>query len=247
MLGNDLSAKALVKSVNVSPYTKAVRKVYATGLQSNRLKAALPELQEVMDKMVEVIDTKRQKGPVDFQELCVRMTIDVIGAVALGTNLGGLDGSSRVYDLLIAAGHTTFSLAVDPFRAFLYKRLPFLKGVQEMKASIDAMTAAWDALTKEILARDDPSAGEQPIWHALRTMTDPETGRKIDFKSLLPDVATVATAGTDTTGHQISHIFALLASHPKRGRKARRIAQNMASMDLAAGLQPWKTSVTRPI
>ena len=214
LLGNDLSAKALIRSVNRSPYTKAVRRVYATALLCNCLRPAIPKLQGVMDKMIEVIEAKRQRGPVDFQKLCVRMTLDAIGVVALGANLGGLDGSSHMYDLLVAASHITFSLAADPFRAFLYKRLPSLKGVQEMKATIDAMTAEWDALTREILTREDPPAGEKPIWHLLRTMIDPETGRMIDYKSLLSEVASVVAAGTDSTGHQLSHILALLASHP---------------------------------
>ena len=174
----------------------------------------MSKLHGVMDKMVEIIETKRHEGPVDFQELCVKMTLDAIGVVALGANLGGLDGSRPIYKHMLDSFLVTRLRTSRPLQTFLFKHLPFLKGAREQQRTLDEMNADWDALTKEILARDDPPDGEEPIWQALRTMTDPETGQTIGYASLLAEVATVAVAGMDATGHQLPFVLALLASNP---------------------------------
>ena len=69
-------------------------------------------------------------------------------------------------------------------------------------------------LADEIFAREDPPAGEQPIWHCLKTLIDPETGKRLEYKSALAEMATVVVGGMDTTGHQLECILALLGSYP---------------------------------
>ena len=90
-----------------SSYVKAVRKIYASTFQSNQLKKAMPKFNRVMQKMIDVIESKRQEGPIDFQKLSVQLILDTIGLVAMDLNLGGLDGSRQILKKIIDAGYVS--------------------------------------------------------------------------------------------------------------------------------------------
>ena len=64
----------------------------------------MPSLHSVLDKMAKIIDKQRVNGPIDFQELCVKMTLDSIGVLAMDVNLGGLDNSRQLYQNLVMTG-----------------------------------------------------------------------------------------------------------------------------------------------
>ena len=219
MLGNKRSAKCLVHTLELTPYVKAMRRVYATGLQSNVLKAAVPKIQGVLDKMIEIVEGQRSEGAVDFQALCVKMTLDVIGVVAFETNLGGLDGSRAVYQGIIDVGHYLTSQIYNPFRVLYKKLFPRSKAAQQDEKLLDDLTAEWDKLMKEIIAREDVPGDGEPIWSGLKQFVDPETGKALVDDSFLTEVAFVVLAGMDTTGHQLAWILALLASNPDKAEK----------------------------
>ena len=48
----------------------------------------------------------------------------------------------------------------------------------------------------------------------MRSVQDPDTGRALEYRSLVAELATVVMGGLDPTGHQLSCILALLAASP---------------------------------
>ena len=220
MLGNKALAKCITNTAELTPYVKAVRKVYATGLQSNVLKAAVPRVHGVLDKMNEIIEQQRSTGgAVELQALCVKMTLDVIGVVAFDTTLGGLDGGSALYQGIIDVGHYLSTQSLNPFKALYRTLFPNSKVAQEYRASLHQLTAEYDKLTKEIIAREDAPGEDEPIWAGLKRFIDPETGEPLLYDSFLTEVALVVMSGMDTTGHQLAWILALLASNPDKVEK----------------------------
>ena len=224
-----MSAKCMINTAELTPYVKAMRKVYATGFQSNILKAAVPKVNGIMDKMVEIAEQQRREGAVDFQVLCVKLTLDIIGVVAFDTNLGGLDGSRPLYQDIIDAGYYVATQLSDPLKAVYGKLFPASKSAQEDKSMLNRLTAEWDKLTEEIITKKDvPSEGE-PIWVGLKKFIDPETGEPLLYESFLAEVALIVMSGMDTTGHQLAWILALLASNPD---KAKKLVEELTSCGL---------------
>ena len=229
MLGNKSSAKCLVHTLKLTPYVKAMKKVYATGFQSSTLKGAVPKVHDVLDKMVEIIEQQRCNGAVDLQTLCVKMTLDIIGVVAFDMNLGGLDGKGALYQGIIDAGYYATSQFNNPFRMLYNKLFPSSKTAQEDRKIQDELTAEYDKLTKEIIAREDASSEGEPLWLGLKRFIDPETGEPLTYDSLLTEVALVVISGMDTTGHQLAWILAILASNPE---KAEELVEELKSHGL---------------
>jgi len=214
MIGNDQTGKALFNDSQTKPYAKAVRKIYTTGFQSSNLKLAMPRLDAVFDKMIAVIEETRQKGPIDFQKLCVKTTLDAIGAVAFETNLGGLDGSRELYQLLIDTGHVALKKYLHSTKTTYASLFPMSEAGRQQAAIIDRLTAEWDRLVDIAMQREDPTDGSTPLWHALKHLIDPETNKPLTRKNLISEFASAVVAGMDSTGHQLSWILGLLASHP---------------------------------
>jgi len=214
MLGNDASVKSMAMSALPTPYVKAVRRIYASAFQTSRLKDAMTKMNNVIEEMFSVIESRRLDGPIDFQDLFVRMAMDAIGHVGLEMNLGGLDGSRDLHHLMLKAGYISLQRTRNLAMIISSRLLPASKGVQRQTAVIDKLMAEWEQLANEILQRELPSDGSVPIWLALRQLIDPETGQRIPFRTLAVEVATVVVGGMDTTGHQLGWLFALLAAHP---------------------------------
>ena len=215
MLGCEAETKCFAAESRTTQYVKTIRRVYTHGLQTSNLRAATPKIHSVLDKVIEIIEEKRQNGPIEFQSLCVRMALDAIGVTALDMELGGLDNSRQICKLLIDAGHICVKRGYNPLQWRLYALLPFLKGAQEENRTLSALAAEWDALTREVLSRPDPPAGEEPLWYALKSLTDPDTGRRLGQAELKAELAVLVLAGMDTTGHQLAFVLALLASSPR--------------------------------
>ena len=213
--GNDAQAKSLSTVHRVTPYVKAARMIYASAFQSSSLKAAFPKLMAALKHVEAAIDDEREAGPIDFQELCVKMTLDTIGLVALDANLGGLDGSREIHKLLLECNLIGFQRVFNFWTALCCKYFPNSPKIQQQEATIRRLTAEWDRLTAEISKYDDPPHGENPIWHGFKSLVDPETGKSIPYKSLRAEIAGIVLAGMDTTGHQLAWILAMLASHPR--------------------------------
>jgi len=215
LIGRSATAKSISKVSMPTPYVKAVRKVYTTASQTSNLRLAMPRLSQVMEKMINVIEDERSEGPIDVQSLFVRMTLDAIGATAFDSNFGGLDGSRDLYRMMLQGGYIFRDRLNNPLKSLYVKYFPKSKEAQRQNSVVDALTAHWKRLTEEFLSRDDPPNGEEPLWHVLINLTDPETNKPIAYQSLVSEVAGVVIGGMDSTGHQLGWLFGLLASHPQ--------------------------------
>ena len=198
---------------NLTPYVKKIRRIYASAFLGSHLKRMVPKLNSALDKMLEIIESHRKTGPIDLQRLCIRLTLDAIGIVAFETNLGGLDESSNLCQLLNEAAYIAGNRLINPFKKLKCKLFPKNAEAQRDNAIIDALTAEWVRLTRDILSRDDPCDGETPLWFGLKQLADPSAAEPLGFKKLMGEVATVVSAGMDTTGHQLCWALALLASY----------------------------------
>ena len=199
---------------NLTPYVKKIRRVYASAFLSSHLKRMVPKMNSALDTMLEIMESHRKTGPIEMQQLCIRLTLDTIGIVAFETNLGGLDESRKLCQLLDEASCIAGSRLVNPFKRLKYRLFPNCAEAQKDRAVIDVLTAEWARLTREILSRDDPQDGETPFWFSLKQLADPSAAEPLEFKNLLAEVAFAVLAGMDTTGHQLCWTLALLASYP---------------------------------
>lgn len=200
-------------------YVKAVRKLYAMALQMSQLRLALPKIQNLVDQMIQKIESERKQGPVDFQKLCVQFSLDTIGIVAFEKDLGGLNETTDIISALLEVGFVAREVATNSLRNLQCTLFPNSNHAKERKRRILKMCEEWDKVTKHVLDRPDPPEGETPLWYNLRTFIDPETNEKLPYEILRNEVASIIFAGMDTTGHQISWIFGMLASHPDIANK----------------------------
>ena len=214
MVGNDPTTKAVAGIRSLTPYVKKIRRIYASAFLGSHLKRMVPKLNSALDKMLEIIESHRKTGPIDLQRLCIRLTLDAIGIVAFETNLGGLDESSNLCQLVDKTGCIAFDRLMNPFKRLKRRLFPKSAEAQKDNAIIDALTVEWVRLTRDILSRDDPPDGETPLWFGLKQLADPSSAEPLEFKQLRAEVATAVIAGMDTTGHQLCWTLALLASYP---------------------------------
>lgn len=163
--------------------------------------------------MIEIIEKTRQKGPIDFQDLCVAVTLDAIGAAAFERTLGGLEGS-RIPKGIRDASRRGRVLMHNPLLGLYNKFFPNSNFARETREMTDILKDEWDNLTREIMARPDPPEGETPIWYNIKTVVEPDTNERLPYETLRSEVATIVLTGMDTTGHQLSWILGMLAAHP---------------------------------
>lgn len=202
-------------SASSTPYVKAIRRVYASGLTNSNLSRVVPTVRKVVHRFLDCIEKERTSEPVNIQNLCVRLTADVIGVVAFDVNVGALDGTRGIYKGVLDVGHIAIDKLYHNFRKLYADVFPNSKLARQWNSTIDALMAEWSCLADEILAKDDPPAGQDPpMWHVLRTMKHPDTGKTLSRELLEAEIGTVVFGGTDTTGHQLAWLISLLASHP---------------------------------
>ena len=199
----------------VTPYVKAIRKEYASAMQTSNLKKALPLLSKLLNELVVKIEERRTEGPIDFQHLFVRFALDALGTVAFGMPLGGLDGTCNIPELLIEVGHIARERFTDPITTTCYRLFPRMESARKRQRAIDRLTHEYDKITKEILQREAPADGSRPIWFGLRSLYHSDTeARVMSYESLRAEVAFVILAGSDTSAHQLAWLFSILAEHP---------------------------------
>ena len=203
----------------VTPYVKAVRRIYTEAVQSKSLKAAMPRIQDVIRKMLSVVESRRKDGPIELQNLFLLMAMDGIGALAFDVNMGSLDDAGELLDLLRAVGYIGRQRFSDPLGEIYCRIFPNSTKAQHQRRTIENLNRKWKALTDEVLQRDAPTTGENPIWYGLKCLVDPETKKPIPYNRLLAEIATVVSGGTETTGQQLSWVVSSIASRPDVAEK----------------------------
>ena len=206
-------------NAEVTPYVKAVRRIYTEAVQSTSLKAAMPRLQNVMRRMLSVVESRRIDRPVELQKLFMSMALDGIGALAFDVNMGSLDDSSELLDLLRAAAYIGRQRFSNPLGEMYCRMFPNSATARQRRKTIENLNRKWKELTDDILQRKAPTTGENPVWYGLKRLVDPETKTPIPYNRLLSEVATVVITGMETAGHQLAWIVAIIASRPDVAEK----------------------------
>ena len=212
MIGDDVQAKSLMLNAEVTPYVKAVRKIYTEAVQSSSLRAAMPRFQHVMRRMLSVVESRRKDRPVELQKLFLSMALDGIGALAFDINMGSLDDSSECFYLLREASYIGRQRFSNPLGEIYCRMFPKSATALHQHKTIENLNSKWKELTDDILQREAPTTGENPIWYGLQRLVDPETKKPIPYNRLLSEVATVVLTGMETIGHQLAWILAIIAS-----------------------------------
>ena len=179
----------------------------------------MPRLQNVMRRMLSVVESKRKDRPVELQKLFLSMTMDGIGALAFDVNMGSLDDSSEFLNLLRAAAYIGRQRFSNPLGEIYCRIFPNSSTAQQRRETIENLNRKWKELTDDILQREAPTTGENPVWYGLKRLVDPETKKSIPYNRLLSEVATVVFAGTETAGQQLAWVMALIASRPDVAEK----------------------------
>lgn len=213
--GVDWNAKVLMNQLKVTPYTKALRKVYANALQNKRLKKTFPRINDVLDRMITIIKSENEKGDVEVQHLCVQMTLDAVGVVLFEADLGGLDKSRDLFDLMTKSGLVGREAYDNPWKCRFERIFPNCASAIAKRNLHESLLAELTILTDEILMRPDPSEEDEPFWHEIRKLVDPETGKPIQYERLRSEICLAMLAGMEATGHQLAWLLAAIATHPE--------------------------------
>lgn len=176
-------------------------------------------MKSVLDQMIKIIESKRKEGPVDIQKLCVKFALDSMGAVVFETNLGGFDGSRNIYEGIIHTGYIGREFIMNVFLKAYCSFFPKSKAARKRAEIVDKLTNEWDKLTKEIVERPAPHEDDSPLWHNLRIAVDPKTNQTLPYEVLRSELAILVLGGMDSTGHQLSWVLAMVASHPEIAEK----------------------------
>ena len=185
----------------------------------------------VILSMIDLIERQRKAGPVDLQDVCVRMTMDMIGTVAWDANFGALDGSTGIYDTFQTAFDVGLQLRIDPRTQLRHRILTRSKQARLYKKAIKDMAAEWHRLLNAAKEREDPAEGEEPLWCLPKKTVDPETKAPLRDKDLVTELSTMMVAGMPTTGHQLTWILAFLFAN---GGALEKLANELAEHKLSA-------------
>ena len=183
-------------------------------MRIERLEKAIPKINAVLDGLIDVIEEKRRGGEVDVQDLCLRLSIDIIGKVLLDTNLGGLDGSRHLYEAITDVGRIVSHIYEDPIKRVKLSPSPD-KAQQNRRDPINRMSTEFKSVTQIVMAKEDPEDGDEPMWYMLKSMIDADTRAPLSDKGLTREIATIVKAGMYATGHQLAWILTYLAAHDK--------------------------------
>lgn len=196
-----------------TPYVKSIRRAFLSSFTTAGLKQILPRQKQVIAKLLKQIEKRKMEETIDVQDLFFRAAADHIGKAGLDLDLGGLDHSNTLCDLITKCErHLGFVDVIPKYE--LQMLFPFLESTKEIKRDLDDLFEKWDEVADAILSREEPDPGDLSVWASLRRVRLPETNKPLSHDALRGELATAIIGGMDTTGHQLSWMFALLATHP---------------------------------
>ncbi|EIE20661.1 cytochrome P450 [Coccomyxa subellipsoidea C-169] len=219
---------------------KAVRKAVATAFSTANMRAQFPNIRTACAQLVDVLKTVSADDVVDMDSALCRESLDVIGMVGFGQDLGATrslassDESGQAMEATAAAMLEADRRITDPLRMRKFWR----KDVKEGKAA----TLCFHGVMLGLLAgmrRERPA--ETSIAAHLLDIKDPDTGKPLEDARLLPEISILFMAGFETTGHTAAWTLFSVSQNPKVEAK---IVEELKSNGLLA--TPEKSS-PRPI
>jgi len=160
------------------------------------------------------LEERSHRMAIDLQDFLTRLMLDVAGKVELDLDLGGLDRSSPLCDLLIECGLHVRSLATIPFFELRTKMFPNSDLARKINQDYKALHEQWARIALEVYNRGEPDEEDLTIAANFKRVCMPGTSDPLPMNLLRGELAFAIVAGFDTTGHQLAWIFALLATHP---------------------------------
>eukprot|EP00210_Caulerpa_lentillifera_P000340 g333.t1 len=213
LMGND-PTPFLFTSPVTTPYVKAIRRSYAESFTSAGMRNIFEKQTEVLNKGILYLEEQQHQDTVDIQEFFRRLMLDLAGKAELDMNLGGLDNSKLIYKLIIDSGHHVHSLFSDPFLELKTKLFPNSKVARIINQDFDDLLEEWTKIANEVVNRGEPDENDISVAANLRRARMPGTDDPLSFNLLRGELAFTIIAGFDSTSHQLSWIFALLATNP---------------------------------
>eukprot|EP00210_Caulerpa_lentillifera_P000339 g332.t1 len=213
VMGNDPTIP-MFTSPTTTPYVKAVRRCYAASFTSVGLKKMFKKQMEVAQKGKLYIERKRLEETIDFQDFFTRLMLDSAGKAELDVDLGGLDNSYPLCELLIKCGHHLRTLSSTPFLALREKYFPNSELIQKTNKDFDDLLDQWTRITNEVIDRGEPDEEDLSVAANIRRFRFPDTDEPLPYNLLRGELGSAIIGGFDTTGHQLAWTFAWLATNP---------------------------------
>ncbi|CAL5225848.1 g8631 [Coccomyxa viridis] len=219
---------------------RVVRKSVASAFNTSNMKAQFPNIRLACGQLIDILKSLKGDAAVDMDSALCRESLDVIGRVGFGRDLGATrsltegDGPGQAMAATTAALLEAEQTLLDPLRHYKIWRKDVREGTAATKAFHKVMQSLVDTMRSET---PDPSS----IAAHLLDIKDPSTGKPLEDKRLLPEVSTLFMAGFETTGHTAAWVLFAVSQHPEVEAK---IVKELRSLDLLAGPQ---AAVPRPI
>eukprot|EP00210_Caulerpa_lentillifera_P000332 g325.t1 len=214
MLMGDDPTLFLFTSPVTTPYVKAIRRSYAESFTSAGMRNIFERQTEVLNKGILYLEEQKHQDTVDIQEFFRRLMLDLAGKAELDMNLGGFDNSKPIFKLLIDCGHHLHSLNLTPFLELRTKLFPNSKMAKIINQDFDDLLEEWTKIANEVVNKGEPDENDISVAANLRRARMPGTDDPLPFNLLRGELCLAIIGGFDTTSHQLSWIFALLATNP---------------------------------
>lgn len=209
---------------------KGVRKATASAFSTANMKAEFPNIRAACSQLIEVLKSVGPDEVVDMDGALCRESLDVIGRVGFGKDMGATrslrnsDAPGQAMEATSGALLEADRRLTDPTRRFQFWRKDVREGEAITKRFHSIMQSLVDGMHKERPA-------ESSIAAHLLDIKDPETGGPLDDKHLLPEVSTLFMAGFETTGHTAAWVVFSVSQHPEVEAK---IVEELRQHDLLA-------------
>jgi len=213
LMGDDPTL-CMATTVEITPYVKAIRRCYAASSTSTGMKTIFEKQMEVMHQGKLYLEERQDQEIINLQDFFTRLMLDVAGKVELDMDLGGLDKSSPLCDLIIQCGHHARSFVTIPFFELRTKLFPNLRLSRGINQDFKDLEKEWTKIAVEVQNRSVPAEEDLTLAANLRRVCTPGTNDPLPFNLLKGELATFIVGGFDATSHQLAWIFALLATHP---------------------------------
>eukprot|EP00210_Caulerpa_lentillifera_P000329 g322.t1 len=212
-MGNDPAHSSFTIG-KITPYVKVVRRSYAESFTSAGMRGIFEKEIEVLNKGMLYLKEWQHEDTIDIQEFFRRLMLDLAGKAELDMNLGGLDNSKPIYKLLIECGHHASSFLSNPLLELKTKLFPSSKIARKINQDFDDLFEEWTKIANEVVNRGEPDENDISVAANLTRARMPDTDDPLPFNLLRGELALAILAGFDSTSHQLSWIFALLATNP---------------------------------
>ncbi|CAL8468141.1 g7680 [Coccomyxa elongata] len=209
---------------------KAVRKAVASAFSTANMKAQFPNIRTSCAQLVTVLKTLPRGEVVDMDSALCRESLDVIGMVGFGQDLGATrslassDESGQAMEATAAAMLEADRRITDPFRPYKFWR----KDVAEGKAATQRFHGVMRGLLTTMRSK---RPDESSIAAHLLDIKDPDTGLPLSDARLLPEISILFMAGFETTGHTAAWTLYSVSQNPKVEAK---IVEELEGLDLLA-------------